>query len=143
MKLPFNAEKRDVGFNMTPMIDVVFLLIIFFLVSSHLAKQEAQLQLPLPEARSGNTPTDMQTPRLTVNVLADGQLMLAGRKVQPAELLTRLQERIAEDGPNLKVRIRGDRAVHYRFVQPVMTACAQAGIWDVAFAVFQAKGETR
>ena len=43
MRIPARAISGDVGFNMTPMIDVVFQLIIFFLLSSHLAKQETQL----------------------------------------------------------------------------------------------------
>ncbi len=53
MKVPTQLNSGEVDFNMTPMIDVVFLLIIFFLVSTHLAKQEAQLELPLPVAESG------------------------------------------------------------------------------------------
>ena len=47
MRVPSNLRSGSLGFNMTPMIDVVFLLIIFFLVSSHLAKQEVQMPLPL------------------------------------------------------------------------------------------------
>ncbi|MBT6848587.1 MAG: biopolymer transporter ExbD, partial [Planctomycetaceae bacterium] len=53
MQTPRYARSKETGFNMTPMIDVVFLLIIFFLVSSHLARQETQLELDLPEASSG------------------------------------------------------------------------------------------
>ena len=66
---------------MTPMIDVVFQLIIFFLLSSHLAKQETQLALPLPAAESGRPTQPSEQPRLTVNVLADGTLLVAGRPV--------------------------------------------------------------
>ena len=53
MRTPNHTQDGGVHFNMTPMIDVVFLLIIFFLVSSHLAKQEVHLELPLPAADSG------------------------------------------------------------------------------------------
>ena len=53
MRIPSPATTDGVGFNMTPMIDVVFQLIIFFLLSSHLAKQETQFALPLPAAESG------------------------------------------------------------------------------------------
>lgn len=59
---------------MTPMIDVVFLLIVFFLVSSHLAKQESRLPLPLPDAESGLPSAERQTARVTVNVLSDGRI---------------------------------------------------------------------
>src|ERR1051325_6526370 len=86
MKIPSFSKGGEVGFNMTPMIDVVFQLIIFFLVSSHLAKQEIQFKLPLPEARSGQKDKPTEKPRLTVNVLADGTLLFAGRQVTAEEL---------------------------------------------------------
>ena len=54
MHIPSYARSKEVGFNMTPMIDVVFLLIIFFLVSSHLAKQESQMEIDLPNTESGS-----------------------------------------------------------------------------------------
>ena len=139
MRLPSNLRSGDLGFNMTPMIDVVFLLIIFFLVSSHLAKQEVQLELPLPTADSGNENADDNTPRLTVNVLLDGTMMMAGRKVPPDELPQRLRDRIEDTGPNLQVRIRSDRQAPYRFVEPIMLACARTGIWDVSFAVYRSE----
>ena len=72
------------------MIDVVFLLIIFFLVSSHLAKQEAQMPLPLPTAESGQEIIDEQLPSVVVNVEADGSLILAGRRIPPDQLQERL-----------------------------------------------------
>ena len=74
MQVPQYRSKSSYGFNMTPMIDVVFLLIIFFLVSSHLSKQESQMELALPGAASGQDDIDQQTPRITVNVKADGSV---------------------------------------------------------------------
>jgi biopolymer transport protein ExbD len=137
MRAPNNLRSGSLGFNMTPMIDVVFLLIIFFLVSSHLAKQEAQMPLPLPTAESGKASGDEDAPRLTINVLLDGQLMLAGRHIQPQELQSRLADRLSNEGPGLQVRIRSDRNAPYRFVEPIMLACARAGIWDVSFSVYR------
>lgn len=121
---------------MTPMIDVVFLLIIFFLVSSHLARQEAQLPLPLPVADEGRLTTEEEPPRVTINVLGDGQLTLAGRTVTHAELEQRLAIERERAGEALQVRIRGDRDVPYEFIGPILTACSQAGIHDATFAVY-------
>jgi biopolymer transport protein ExbD len=135
MRVPTRAVSSDVGFNMTPMIDVVFQLIIFFLLSSHLAKQEKQLPLPLPAARSGVVEAADARPRLTVNVLADGTLLVANRPIQADNLVALLRERRAAHGEELEVRIRADRAVLYRRVEPVLLACVQAGIWNVAYAV--------
>ncbi len=142
MKFPSFSKGGEVGFNMTPMIDVVFLLIIFFLVSNHLAKQEVQLTLPLPTAQSGLQDKPSQKPRLTVNVLADGTLLFAGRPVTAEELRIQLAERQSELGKDLEVRIRGDQIAPYKHVEPVMLACARAGIWNVKFAVFE-KENTR
>ncbi len=137
MRVPSNLRQGDVGFNMTPMIDVVFLLIIFFLVSSHLARQENQLQLPLPTAETGQQLEPSDTPRVTVNVLSDGTLLLGARQIAVDRLETALRERLAQAGPALQVRIRAARDVPYVSVAPVMRACAEAGIWDVSYAVYR------
>ena len=137
MRIPSTAGDRSFGFNMTPMIDVVFLLIIFFLVSSHLAQQEVHMQLPLPVAESGQRPTESESARLTVNVLSDGALVLGGRHVSPDELRQQLAEKAAETGETLEVRVRGDRQATYDVVEPVLLACARAGIWNVTFAVYR------
>jgi biopolymer transport protein ExbD len=137
MRVPNHLRDSRQSVNMTPMIDVVFQLIIFFLVSSHLAKQEAQLPLPLPIAASGAKEGDRTDPRVTINVLADGQLSLAGKHVTVGELQQRLHSRLAETGTDLEVRIRSDRAVAYQHVEPILSSCARAGIWNVAFAVYR------
>ena len=137
MRVPNHLRGGRVGFNMTPMIDVVFLLIIFFLVSSHLAKQESQMQLPLPVAESGSMESETESRRITVNVLHGGRLLLAGKAVRPTELVERLRDKIADAGSDLEVRIRSDRTVEYRYVEPIMLACARSGIWNVTFAVYR------
>ncbi len=139
MRVPTNLSSGTLGFNMTPMIDIVFLLIIFFLVSSHLAKQEVQLELDLPTADSGSENLDESSARLTINVLLDGSLMLAGRQISPDDLSQRLQERLQVTKSNLEVRIRSDRGTPYKCVEPIMLACVRTGIWDVSFAVYRAE----
>ena len=137
MRVPNDLGRGAVGFNMTPLIDVVFQLIIFFLVSSHLAKQEAQLELDLPTAESGREAVDDVTPRVTINVLPDGQLTLGSHRVSADQLPSLLADRRDEEGDQLEVRIRSDRSVAYRDVEPIRLACARAGIWNVTFAVYR------
>jgi len=122
---------------MTPMIDVTFLLIIFFLLSSHLAQQETHLELNLPLAASGKQPVENQRPRLTINVLADGNVMFGSTKTTPQEMTGRLHIERERLGDELEIRIRADRAAPYGQVKPILLACADAGIWNVTFAVFQ------
>jgi biopolymer transport protein ExbD len=135
MRVPSHMTTTGVGFNMTPMIDVVFQLIIFFLLSSHLAKQETHLELPLPIAASGQAAAADDRPRLTVNVLADGTLLVGGRTIEPPDLAALLLERKNEHGDALEVRIRSDRSVPYQFVEPILLACTQVGLWKISFAV--------
>jgi biopolymer transport protein ExbD len=137
MRIPSHTTDAGVGFNMTPMIDVVFQLIIFFLLSSHLAKQETQFALPLPAAASGQADPADERARLTVNVLADGTAMFSGRATSPDELSRSLVERKSVHGDDLEVRIRSDRGVEYARIEPVLLACARAGIWNVSFAVYR------
>ena len=120
------------------MIDVVFLLIIFFLVSSHLARQEAQLPLPLPDAVTGQE-IDLQRQRVVVNVMGDGSMMLAGRQTSETELLQRLIYEQERRGPDLEVRVRGDRGVPFQAVQPILLSVAKSGITNVTFSVVQRK----
>ncbi len=139
MRVPNHRTGGDVGFNMTPMIDIVFLLIIFFLVSSHLAQQEVQLELDLPSALSGESAEGDSARRLVVNVLEhqrpEGQIMV-GDNVMGSD---RLAELVAHESDRfegrVEIRIRSNRYVPYRVVEPILLACARAGVWRVSFAV--------
>jgi biopolymer transport protein ExbD len=137
MRIPSHTTEACVGFNMTPMIDVVFQLIIFFLLSSHLARQETRYELPLPAAESGRAEQPDERARLTINVLADGTAMFTGRAMPADELSRQLAERRSVHGDDLEVRIRSDRSVEYARIEPILLACARAGIWNVSFAVLQ------
>jgi biopolymer transport protein ExbD len=121
---------------MTPMIDVVFLLIIFFLVSSHLAQQETHLELPLPVAHSSGE-EDLDTNRLIVHILDNGEYRLAGRWIDRIGLEQRIAQRQAESLEPLAVKIRTSRHAPYRYVSGVLAACATTGIERVTFATYR------
>ena len=140
MRVPRHTGRAPVAIPMTPMIDVVFLLVIFFLVSSHLARQETQMDLSLPEAATGEEETAEAAPRVTLNVTADGRVFWGMTAVTTDELKHRLIQRRMRAGKPIEVRIRGDQRVAYRVVEPVLRTCAEAGIADVAFAVLPAEG---
>ncbi len=138
MRAPQYSPARRYGFNMTPMIDVVFLLIIFFLVSSHLAKQESQVELQLPVAQSGDDDTQQDIPRVTVNVKPDGSIWVQGRSVAENELTPLFKEAVEAGGnQTIEVRIRGSRLASWSSVEPIMLACTSAGIWNVTYAVYR------
>jgi biopolymer transport protein ExbD len=122
---------------MTPMIDVVFLLIIFFSVSSHLARQEVTIPVSLPIAASGEQDAPSQLPRLTLTVQADGSVWLAGKSIDSVALRQRLQAALAAHGADVELRVRGSRDAPYQVVEPVMAAAAETGIWNLTFAVME------
>jgi biopolymer transport protein ExbD len=136
MRLPLRSRESP-GLNMTPMIDVVFQLIIFFLLSNQLIQQETQVELALPSAASGREAAAEGPPRVTVNVLPDGKVMLGSITTQPDEIAQRLITEREHAGDNLEVRIRADHTVPYSVVEPVLLGCADAGIWNVTFAVYK------
>ena len=137
MQIPRYKPHRKSGFNMTPMIDVVFLLIIFFLVSSHLAKQETQVELALPTATSADDDSDFEKPRLTINVQADGTYSLAGRPITVERLPEQFAAIREKEGDEIEVRIRGSRKAPYSAVEPIMVSCTKAGIWNITYAVYR------
>lgn len=134
MRLPPSSRHAASGPNMTPMIDVVFLLIIFFLVSSHLVKQETQTPLDLPVAMAHQPPPERDQ-RLVVNVHSDQSLSIRGRQVDRAELRQLLHREVADRGRNAQLHIRCDQASPYRVIEPILQAASHANVSQITFAV--------
>lgn len=135
MRIPTRNYHQTLRFNLTPLIDIVFLLIIFFLVASHFVRNENVEAVELPSATQHKTDVDESPRRLVVTITADRQMHVAGK---PVDLLAVEQMIVAgheADSNRFEVRIRGDRSVPYELVKPIMTACARAGVTDVKFAV--------
>jgi biopolymer transport protein ExbD len=140
MHVPSSSHRRSVGANMTPMIDVVFLLIIFFLVSSHLARQENRLPLDLPVAKTFDR-SDPQKAPLTVSVDAAGDWLVAGDVVGLDSLRAALANHRVKAGSGAAVRIRSEGTLQYRFVEPVLREAALAGLTDASIAVREAQAK--
>ena len=117
------------------MIDVTFLLIIFFLVSSHLAKQETFLKLDLPTASAGSVDFSEKA-TATVQVLASGEYQLGGQNVPLEQIRRILIGRMNAEGGTIRVRIRTDRQTDYSHVASLLKICAMTGNTDVVFAVY-------
>ena len=136
MRTPSRTGRPDGAANMTPMIDVVFLLIIFFLVSSHLARQESRIPLDLPIA-DATLDASLAADLLTINVLADGQWQIAGTTIDSDQLARVLAAHRVDHGDQAAVRIRTDRSVGYGRIEPILRAAGLAGLWNASFAVYQ------
>jgi biopolymer transport protein ExbD len=139
MQIARYPRSRRLGINMTPMMDVVFLLIIFFLVSNHLVRQESRIKVELPQAASGEPESIDPRARLTLTVTDDGTLFVGGQPIQPNQVESRLAVLVAAEGNEVEVRIRASRDLPYRTIEPLMVACAKQGVWNLTFAVYEAE----
>ena len=136
MRTPYLLAAGSVSINMTPMIDVVFLLIIFFLVSSHLAKQENAVPLDLPKAVSV-LPDQVDHQTIVINVMPSGEVMIGGASITKQRLLEMIRSRVTQTEGQLQIRIRTDSKVGYDRIEPILGAAAEAGCTDVVFAAFE------
>lgn len=135
MRAPTIRTRSSLEFNMTPMIDVTFQLIIFFMLAGQLTRQEMQVDLDLPGASQGNKQNQTPPRLVTVNVTRDGSILLSGEVVDVPEFRRRISVEAQRSAGDLEVRIRADRSVPYRAVEPLLSGCAQAGVWNVGFTV--------
>ena len=136
MRIPIRVRRLGISLNLTPLIDIVFLLVIFFLVASHAARSESTEPVELPLVGDAQDDQKQVPGRLVVTVTADQALHVGGRIVT-LEQITSLLAEAAAGSPSggYEVRIRGDRRVPFRAVEPLMVACAQAGITRIGYAV--------
>ena len=118
------------------MIDVTFLLIIFFLVSSHLAQQENFIELALPKSTSGLMDTKERS-TLTIQVLETGRYRVGAQEVVLDQVRRAIQQRNSDDADLVRVRIRTDKKTPYEYIASLLRICALTGNSDVVFAVYE------
>ena len=118
--------------QLAPMIDIVFLLLIFFIVTWQFTKSETELSVSVPTAQEGAEP-QRQVGEIVINILADGTVRIEGGTVDLQQLLVKLAK-IASEFKNQPVRIRGDGGVNYQRIVEVIDTCQKAGIWNISFA---------
>ncbi len=120
--------ERGVTLEMTPLIDMVFLLLIFFLVATTFHQTEREMQVALPQA-SFSGPISTALREIIINVDEEGVIIVSGRRIDVSELRS-LIERAVAGNPEQKVTVRGDRATAYANVVRVLDICKGAGIQE-------------
>lgn len=131
------VKQESVGFQLAPMIDVMFLLLCFFVVSQIYAQWETEIDITLPTAETGDTP-DRLPAEIIVNIKAGGDLMVNRREFS-TEGLSKLLHRIVDIYPGQPVLIRADKETAYKHVVGVLDMCRQCDIWNISFATTSAK----
>jgi biopolymer transport protein ExbD len=120
--------------NLTPMIDVTFLLIVFFVLVSQIVEVE-NVDLELPELRDPATQMPGEEKRIVINVIPGASGDARGYRIGTTDLppgppgVQQLTQRLADlltDSPTVRINLRADQNTHYEAVQPVLEAVATA-----------------
>ncbi len=127
-------DSDDENFDLTPMIDIVFLLIVFFMTVANMITAE-KIEIDMPVAIHSVVPEEFGG-RNTITVTREGNIFAGVYPVDLDGLEAVLEDEIASD-PSLKVYIRADRYTEHQFVNDVMESCAALGISNVIFAAYQ------
>lgn len=136
-----NLQSKDVGedieMDMSPMIDMVFLLLIFFIVASQIIDEKPKLIVP--EAAAATKPEKMED-RLMISVNKDDVYFLRNQEVEFDELTLKLEQ---EFNANVELRmlIRADAEVPFKTTEKIMKACAEIGAVDIIFAATEERGQ--
>lgn len=123
-----HTSRDSIAIELTPLIDMVFLLLIFFLVATTFHRDEREMQIALPQAMNAG-PISATLREIIVNVDAQGQMIVSGRVMGPDDLRGLIEEAIRMN-PEQKVTVRGDRTVAYENIVQVLDICKGAGIQE-------------
>ena len=127
-----NKEPESAAFPLAPMIDVVFLLLIFFIATMQFSQSERELNVSVPVAEEG-ADARQTVGEIIVNVKEDGEVVVDNAVMTQAQLFEKLK-RIAAVHQNQAIRIRGDGQVEYQKIVEVIDVCQKAGIPNISFA---------
>lgn len=125
-------EPQSAGFQLAPMIDIVFLLLIFFIVEWKYTQDETEIEISVPTAEAG-TPAIQAISEIFINVSKEGEIRVSREQLSHDQLQSKLANivRVHKSQP---VRIRGDQDTDFQTIVKVLDTCQKAGISNVRFA---------
>ncbi len=125
--------QENPALDMTPMIDVVFELIIFFVVTLTEAQKKDE-SIELEDGRHGIvlTPEELPPTHMMIDIAASGRISMGDKTLTPDEIGRRVKDKFRRIG-EFPVMIRADFATPHRFVAQVMNAVTANGIWKISF----------
>ena len=132
MNLRSRAAPHHPGIQLAPLVDVLLLLLIFFLLTWNAARNENELDVKVPKA---STAKEKSAPigDVVINVKVDGNVVVNRRTFTGPDLTTLLKG-LVQLNADQAVIIRGDEAGAYKNIVSVLNICSEAGVTNVAFA---------
>jgi len=133
MRFRKHAQIEPIPLQLAPMIDVLFLLLIFFVITWNFARQETEIEISVPAADEGQVSQNRDVGEIVINVRKTGEVVVESVVLTEQQLVTRLKL-LASVHKDQAVILRGDEKAEYEKVINVLNICQKAGIWNVSFA---------
>jgi biopolymer transport protein ExbD len=133
----FSLEPGE-GINLTPLLDIIFNLVFFFLLATTMRQQKAVIEVNIPEASTGVEISAPESQVIIINITEENVIIVDGHVYTPAELSDYLIEQNSKREPeNLKLTaiVRGDGESNFATMVKAMESCSLAGIGDVAIQI--------
>lgn len=134
---PAAQHKPEPKVSMAPLIDVVFITLIFYMTLSIFYQLETELSISVPKSEQSQE-SERSPGEIIINVSTEGDITINQRTLSPEDLETMLTK-LSGLYPNQPVIIRADEETRHRSVVKVLDACAAADIWNIAFATLKNK----
>ena len=132
MKFVRRNKSRAAGLSLTSMLDVIFLLLCFFVTVSVFSQWESEISIKLPSAETSDEP-DRLPGEIIVNLAKDGTVVVNGKQLELADLQARLKK-VAKFYPGQPVIIRADKELAYEKLVKVIDTCRAADVWNFSLA---------
>jgi biopolymer transport protein ExbD len=126
------AEPKILGFLIAPMVDILLVILVFFIVTWNFALSENELDVRVPTATKANE-TQPYVGQVVINIAANGTVIV-NRQPKTSQELLELLKKLSQLYPDQAIIVRGDQGVEYKHIVDVLDICRQANIWNVAFA---------
>lgn len=124
MEFTEQKQRRTIGINITSLVDVLFIILIFVLVSTTFLEQPA-LNIDLPEAKTAGL---QRVKELVISISKNEEIYFNDKEINKKELRGALQKYIKKEGENLPVVLKADKVVNYGLVIEVMDIMRTAGV---------------
>jgi biopolymer transport protein ExbD len=134
MKLA-KKQEDEIGFQLAPMIDMTFLLLIFFMVTTKISKEQVNVEIKLPTAANASIPDDLSN-RDIISIDKDGTYYIGQNPADKKELTAHLKERFKVNPP-LRLYVRADKNTPGKQIKELMRIASEAGAVNVIFGTYQ------
>lgn len=128
-------QDDEVGFQLAPMIDMTFLLLVFFMVTTKISKEQVKVDIKLPTASNAVIPADLSD-RDIISIDGEGRYFIGQKPADKKELTAYLKERF-KNYPPLRLYVRADANTPGRQIKELMKIASEAGAINVIFGTYQ------